>query len=234
MKWKAPPIWEGEDVFIIGGGYSLLDVFSIPKTEREPDKAGTYIQPYLEKKRVIGVNRAYELGDWVDCMFFGDCGFYTHHRRELLEWAGLKVSCCPRMANAAHPGIKHLFRDRQKRSGISKQPDRVAWGKNSGAGAINLAYHFGVKRIILLGFDMSTAPDGSTHWHHGHRKGGITRKRANENKPAKRNSDTPLRRFIQTTNEPIAKDAKKLGLEIVYCGTSLLDSFKKVELESVL
>lgn len=41
---------------------------------------------------------------------------------------------------------------------------------NSGAGAINLAAHLGVKKIILLGYDMQYT-GGKRHWHGDHPKG---------------------------------------------------------------
>jgi hypothetical protein len=40
---------------------------------------------------------------------------------------------------------------------------------NSGAGTILLASHFGVERIILIGFDCHKR--GGTHWHGNHPKG---------------------------------------------------------------
>ena len=54
-----------------------------------------------------------------------------------------------------------------KPHGLEKDPEILAHGFNSGYAAINLAYHLGVKRIILLGFDMCN--NGSeTHFHDGY------------------------------------------------------------------
>lgn len=39
---------------------------------------------------------------------------------------------------------------------------------NSGMAAINLAYLFGAKKIILLGFDMKLGPNGEKHHHADH------------------------------------------------------------------
>ena len=41
---------------------------------------------------------------------------------------------------------------------------------NSGAGAINLAYHFGARRILLIGMDMKPGANGEKHWHPDHPK----------------------------------------------------------------
>lgn len=50
---------------------------------------------------------------------------------------------------------------------------RVAVGiayRNSGAGAIALAAHFGATRIILLGYDCQKT-EGKAHWHGDHPRG---------------------------------------------------------------
>jgi hypothetical protein len=46
----------------------------------------------------------------------------------------------------------------------------IHWGGNSGFQAINLAYLWGAKRIILLGFDMQVSPAGDSHWFGEHPK----------------------------------------------------------------
>lgn len=57
------------------------------------------------------------------------------------------------------------------RPGLSPEPHAIHTGRNSGFQAINLAYHFGAARIILLGFDMQVGQDGRRHWHGDHPKG---------------------------------------------------------------
>lgn len=47
---------------------------------------------------------------------------------------------------------------------------RVADYKNSGAGAILAAIHFGAQRVILLGYDCQRT-GGKAHWHGDHPKG---------------------------------------------------------------
>lgn len=55
-------------------------------------------------------------------------------------------------------------------AGLSRDPETVHTGKNSGYAAINLAYHLGAKRILLLGYDMMT--DGhKRHWFGAHPQG---------------------------------------------------------------
>lgn len=51
--------------------------------------------------------------------------------------------------------------------GLSREPDTINSGGNSGFQAIHLAATFGATRIILLGFDMQRT-GGKEHWHGKH------------------------------------------------------------------
>jgi len=56
QMFKPPQIWKDGIAFILGGGPSLNDVdFDL-----------------IKNRRIIGVNNAYQLGDWVDVCWFGD------------------------------------------------------------------------------------------------------------------------------------------------------------------
>ena len=134
-SWRVPKIWPGGECFILGGGPSLaaLDIND------------------LKGRRVIAVNGAYKLANWIDVMFFGDCRWLNQWGKGLLDFAGLKVTTCEQ--HAGKPGIQWVKR-RSSPYGIATDPAMVSWNLSSGACAINLAVHFGVKRIVLLGFDM--------------------------------------------------------------------------------
>jgi hypothetical protein len=109
--------------------------------------------------------------------------------------------------------------------GITNRKDRVSWNKNSGASAINLAYHMGVKRIFLLGFDMKRAPDNiAEHWHSVYR----------EQKESRKVPHLPYKKHLPSFG-PISNDAQRLGLEIINVGKdSAITQFKKVTLEEAL
>lgn len=66
-------------------------------------------------------------------------------------------------------GLRWVFG--QDQSGLSKAPDYIHTGKNSGYQAIGLAYLFGASRIVLLGYDYTVGPRGEKHWHGDHPKG---------------------------------------------------------------
>jgi hypothetical protein len=50
-----------------------------------------------------------------------------------------------------------LERIRSKVTRLSTDPTKIECGRNSGFGALNLAFHFGAKLIYLFGFDYGTA-----------------------------------------------------------------------------
>ncbi len=55
--------------------------------------------------------------------------------------------------------------------GLETDPSGLRTGHNSGYQAINLAVHLGARRIVLLGYDMQPAPDGTDHFFGDHSHG---------------------------------------------------------------
>jgi hypothetical protein len=220
-------MWSGGTAFIIGGGPSMPLQFGVPEDvvskvmsgALSPSSYSPHLSP-IHGAHVIGVNNAYQIGPWIDCIFFGDCAWYLVHRLTLAKLSNLKVSCCPRFAGRPAKdmeGIKYLAKDGGHRYGISDNPSKLAWNHNSGAAAINLAVHFGVRRIILLGFDMCQAGTAS-HWHGSH---------GNKKSP-------PFARHLKGF-PAIAEDAKRRGVEILNASPiSTIEYFPKVELRSLL
>lgn len=84
--------------------------------------------------------------------------------------------------------------------GISRDPGQLSWNLSSGACAINLAVHFGVKRIVLLGFDMHKGPSGEKGWH--------------TNRVVLDAKSNPYPSFLKPFPR-IAADLAKLGVEVV-------------------
>ncbi len=62
----------------------------------------------------------------------------------------------------------HWIRGEQG-GGISKEPNTIRMGGNSGFQAVGLALHFGAAKVVLLGYDMQLS-GGKTHWHGDHKK----------------------------------------------------------------
>lgn len=198
---SLPLIWPGSTIAIIGGGPSVAQVNL----------------DVLFKFRTIGVNHAFRLGP-VDLCWFGDFGWYETNKNDLAKFAGLKATCCTQLPEENWPGIKRLRRSRKQFGIESERSDAVAWNHNSGASAINAAYHLGAKRVLLVGFDMKRVA-GRTHYHNFY---GPTPKE-------KKTYDRHLKGFDQ-----IAIDAMLLGLEIINCTPgSAITQFPFMPLEKV-
>lgn len=232
--WKVPPIWQDGRCWIIGGGSSLTKVFGIPDDVVKKVASGEYpshiysdFLSVLHAEHVIGINNAYQIGDWIDAMFFGDSTWYLVHRLRLAKFPGLKLTCCPRFDKRKKgdtDGIKYVPKDPGKRHGIHTDRHHVAWNSNSGAASISIANHFGVKQILLLGFDMNIDKKTSySHWHGSHSRDIQNRRK----KPA-------FGRHLKGFPE-IAEDARRIGIEILNVSpTSSIDVFPKVKLSDVL
>jgi len=229
---KVPRMWEGEDVWILGGGPSLPVEFGVPKHVIQgviegalpPSSYSEYLKP-IHDKHVIGINAAFLIGNWIDIVFFGDNSFFLRYRELLMKFPGLKVTCASNIGSDK-VWVKCLGRDARKPRGISNDPHLVSWNSNSGAAAISLAVHTGAKRIILLGFDMKLNEDRRQHWHDLYKKGVYDRPDKLRKLPFERH----LRGF-----EQIAKDAKDFGVEIINASPdSAITQFPKVSVKELL
>lgn len=231
-KWTAPDMWQDGECWIIAGGPSMPRQFGVTEElirrvmnrEENPSAYSPYLSP-IHGKHVIAVNNAYQLGSWIDVVFFGDCAWYKTHRKKLAEFPGLKVTSCNRFTNKPKEkseGIKYLARDKTHRQGISSDKSKVSWNNNSGAAAINLAVHFGAKRIILLGFDMSLDKGKISHWHGSH------------GNPWEKQKPPPFKRHLKGF-PVIAADAKSMGVEIINASPdSAIDDFLKMGVKELL
>jgi hypothetical protein len=145
--WKPTEIWKGDDVFIIGGGPSLIG----------------FNWSVLTEEHVIGCNDAYIHGPEIcDICIFGDHGFWCKWRDELARFRGIVVT--NRTSSAKH-GPKWLKFMTRKPGAL--YTDALGWGGhggNTGISAINLAFILGAQTVYLLGFDMKRRKERAK-WH---------------------------------------------------------------------
>lgn len=140
------PIWNGETVYLIGGGPSLRSF----QWER------------LRGKKTIAINKAVKFWPEADAMYWTDGRIWTWIKEEIKSFKGMKFTIAPQ----AYPDDVHLL-GRGMKYGLETSLNMLAHGNNSGYAAINLAIHLGAKRIILLGYDMGN--DGKvSHFHEGY------------------------------------------------------------------
>lgn len=222
--WTVPKMWEGSTVYMIGGGQSLNTTGLSPidgDRERERiilEQMNRDLEIICNEK-VIGINSAFLLGDWIDICWFGDIRWLEWNKEKLKEFKGMKVCCCP----TVHKGIEWVkILKRGKPEGLDPRPDHVSWNKNSGGSGINLAVHLGAKRIVLLGYDMAVYDGGDERWHDSHK--------------IKDHDKNPYPRYLEIFAH-IARDARAVGVELI--NTSLNSAIEerfvpKMKLEDVL
>lgn len=150
--WTAPPIWRGEKCFVIAGGPSLRG-FDFER---------------LRGRKVIAINSSVFSAPFAQYCFFGDDRWGQENRPRLQDYKGTVVTtsngnlipwAC-RMLNCA--------RGAQNAPPLATDRSSLFMDRTSLHAAINLAVHFGVKRIVLLGADMRKGAGGVTHHHSPH------------------------------------------------------------------
>lgn len=95
---------------------------------------------------------------------------------------------------------------------------------SSGFQAINLAYHIGATKIILLGYDMQST-GGKNHWFGDHPK------KTPEGKNTAFMNGT-FGRYVKTFR---TIDPARYGIEIINCSrATALDAFPRMRLEDAL
>ena len=160
MNYAVPKIWQGQTCVILAGGPSLKDQDLSPLTALHP------------WPKVIAINDSWKLRPYANVLYFVDGAWWQRQMDENafsldgavrfhdLIYKGNWIKGGAGFDN--HPQIKQLAFTGQV--GLEENPQALRHGSNSGHSAINLAYLFGAKRIVLLGYDMCCVP-GRAHWH---------------------------------------------------------------------
>lgn len=216
MRWvPTPQLCKDKFCFIIGGGFSVqyTDLSSL----------------FQGRHFVIGVNNAFSLGDWVNICWFGDRRWHEWNEEELKLFKGVIACCHPSFEG--HGDIRFLMRGKSR--GIDEREGYIAWNSCSGSSAINLAYHLGSRRVVLIGFDMKPTEikDPITgeitvrgQWHQNHKVDYLQK------------GYSPYTGYLAALPF-IAKDAKRLGVEVLNATIDTAipeDVFEKARLEDVV
>ena len=168
---------------------------------------------------VIVVNDTWRLATWADVLYACDHKWWRKHGG-VPEFAGLKITISNSQPYTDEwPAVKIVENTGTEGLGLSLHGVRT--GRNSGYQAINLAVHFGARRIVLLGYDMKAAPDGRTHWFGDH-------------------ADWPTAPAIFANTflphfDKLAVELGKAGVEVLNASReTALETFKRVKLEEIL
>ncbi len=143
--WRAEPTWIGQTCYIIGGGPSLL----------------TQNLALLKGQNVIVINSSYQAFPEAQFLMFSDMRWWCHHLRlkPLQDFKGKIIAT----SNSAS-GAQLLKMKRKSSPGLATERDSVMVKNTTLTGAINLAVHLGVAKIVLLGIDQKES--NGRHWHH--------------------------------------------------------------------
>lgn len=144
--WTAQPVWQGETCFIVCGGPSLIG-FDFER---------------LRGRRVIAINSSYEKVPFAEVLVFGD-GRWWNWRRDHARQFGGRIVHCGEQRDQRLSVMRPV-----KPPGLQSARDAVTFRHTSLTAALNLAVHFGVSRIVLLGADMGRDDKGLTHHHAPH------------------------------------------------------------------
>lgn len=182
----VPKLWPGSTIACIGAGPSL--------TKEQCD----YVR---DKARIIAINTSIELAPFADVLWACDYRWWRwahtdkKRYRNFQTFTGLKFALT--RESAKYPGV-HVLQNTGS-NGLELQPHGLRNGRNGGYQAINLAYHLGAKRILLLGYDMQRK-HGKEHWHGDH--------------PNVTHSPyVSFRQSFTTLIEPL----RELGIEVINC-----------------
>lgn len=159
--------WRGRTAIIIASGPGLTEE-QVEFTADSTSRMLRYVpgRPVQEQMwhpdcfRIIAVNSTFELAPWADVTYAGDLQWWKKYHKEVP--ASMQRWTCD------HQAEHHYKINRVKgvnRPGLGLNV--LHTGGNSGYQAINLAFLFGCRRILLLGFTMRVI-DGRKHWHPDH------------------------------------------------------------------
>lgn len=137
---RVERLWPGETVVIMATGPSL---------------AAADVEACRGKARAIVVNNAHVLAPWADVLYSSDRYWWPHHKG-VPSFTGLKYGIGSSVGKSnpfsGYPDIQVLKNTGY--TGLELDPRGLRHARNSGYAAVNLAVHFGVSRILLLGYDM--------------------------------------------------------------------------------
>lgn len=170
--------------------------------------------------RVLVINDNHRLINDADVLYVCDGKWWDWHINdiELKNFKGRKITQDKDAYEkyGADHNIEYI--ESAAKEGLSLDPNVIHQGANSGFQAINLAYHLGAQRALLIGYDMKLAPDGKAHWFGDHPD------------KVKSNYKSWLNNY-----KILSEHAKQIDYEIINCTPdSALECFEKSIIENIL
>lgn len=171
----------------------------------------------LDRVRVIGVNNAYQAAPWLDVVYACDLMWWKKYHADVKARAPQAETVTQDASAHKQYGLTTRIRG-SARDGLGTQ--EIHTGSNGGHAAVNLAYLWGARRILLLGYDMKLSSDGRRHWHADHPAPCIQAQ----------HFSNWIHRFEST-----ARDLERLGIEVLNCTPdSALPWFDRATIQEAL
>lgn len=146
--WSCPREFPDSTIWIVAGGPSIRGV--------DLD--------CLKGRKVIAINSSVFKVPFADFLFFGDSRWWYQNHPLLKDFRGRCVT-----TTTAHTDPRVLYMRKVKpKPGLAEEPCALSMQYTSLQAAINLAWHLGASRMILLGADNAPAKDGASHHHKPH------------------------------------------------------------------
>lgn len=142
--------WQGRTCVIMASGPSLTDA------QCAVVQAADVVS--------ITTNTTWQKARWATVHYSCDYLWWRTYIA-LIQKAGAIPKCWTQDRTSAEKYGLHWVRQ-SARPGLGKKEIQV--NGCSGFGALNLAYLFGCRKILMLGFDMQPGPQGKMHWHPDH------------------------------------------------------------------
>lgn len=117
-------------------------------------------------RKFIAVNNAWTVLPWANVLYACDYLWWRQHFDAARRVFAGQMWTQDRSAAERWPFLHHVKHQAGEGLGLKM----LNTNGNSGMGAINLAYLFGARRILLVGFDMKLGPNGERHCHPDHPK----------------------------------------------------------------
>jgi hypothetical protein len=149
-----PRLWPKETITCVASGPSL--------TPEDAARCRRY-------GRILAVNDGVRSAPWAEALYAAEEKWWTWNHNVFHYLPRYKFTVSRTAALKYQIG----FVEPRQEAGLCVTPDAIAHGGHSGYGAVNVAFHLGgpPKRIVLLGYDMQTGPQGEHHFFGEHPDG---------------------------------------------------------------
>lgn len=199
------PDWTGGTAVLVASGPSARD------TDLELAKGRAF---------VITVNTSYKLAPWADIAYGCDARWWKDQKGARGFKGALKITQDRNIEKTDHSDVRRIHTIRGCNQFHFETFGHVGWFGNGGMQAANLACQLGIKKLILVGLDLTL--DNGSHWHGDH----------SNNLPNPRAHIVDRWRHMMDRAAP---DIAAHGIEVINASArSALTAYPKMELERAL